>query len=87
VPALDFTASALCFFALAAWNLCGAAAMPAFLLFSERVVERGTGAFAVGQMKTVMALFVLGWLQLAVAIRLALTAVADRRSGQGVIEP
>jgi len=51
----------LCF-ALAAWNLCGAAAMPGFALEPERMMAMGSQTFAVGQMKTVMSLFLLGWL-------------------------
>ncbi len=51
----------LCF-ALAAWNLCGAATMPAFALEPEMMLTMGTQAFAIGQMKTIMLLFVSGWL-------------------------
>ncbi|MDJ0805372.1 MAG: hypothetical protein QNJ78_00920 [Gammaproteobacteria bacterium] len=51
----------LCF-ALAAWNLCGAATMPSFGLEPEMMLTMGSQAFAIGQMKSIMALFVLGWL-------------------------
>jgi hypothetical protein len=51
----------LCF-ALAAWNLCGAATMPAFALEPEMMLTMGTQAFAIGQMKTIMLLFISGWL-------------------------
>lgn len=51
----------LCF-ALAAWNLCGAATMPSFALEPEMMLAMESQAFAIGQMKTVMVLFVLGWL-------------------------
>lgn len=50
----------LCF-ALAAWNLCGAASMPSFLLEPAMLAAMNSLAFATGQMKTIMALFVLGW--------------------------
>ncbi|MEN8178212.1 MAG: hypothetical protein ABFS39_06270 [Pseudomonadota bacterium] len=51
----------LCF-ALAAWNLCGTATMPSFALEPEVMLAMGSQAFAIGQMKTIMVLFVLGWL-------------------------
>ena len=51
----------LCF-ALAAWNLCGAATMPSFALEPEMMLSMGSRAFAIGQMKSIMVLFVLGWI-------------------------
>jgi hypothetical protein len=65
----------LCF-ALAAWNLCGAATMPSFLLEPVMLATMNSLAFATGQMKTVMALFVLGWL--FSLIGLWLRVISDR---------
>ena len=45
--------------AAAAWNLCGSAAMPSFLLMPERMAELETLPFAIGQMKSVLALLAL----------------------------
>ncbi len=50
----------LCF-ALAAWNLCGVGGMPGFALYPEKMLALDARDFAVGQMKAVMAFFVLGW--------------------------
>jgi len=50
----------LCF-ALAAWNLCGVAAMPSYALEPEKMLALGSHDFAVGQVKTVMAQLLLGW--------------------------
>ncbi|UCE89683.1 MAG: hypothetical protein JSW10_02275 [Pseudomonadota bacterium] len=54
-------------FALAAWNLCGVGGMPSFLIYPQQALAFGTEGFAVGQMKTVMALLVAGWLLTALS--------------------
>ncbi len=66
----------LCF-ALAAWNLCGAATMPSFALEPEMMLAMGSQAFAIGQMKTVMVLFVLGWLSTLLGYWVTLKAIKD----------
>ncbi len=76
IPALDLFGSALFCFAVAAWNLCGAAAMPSFLLEPEKVIEIGTLAFAIGQMKTVMGLIVVGWVLVVISLGLAFRVVS-----------
>jgi hypothetical protein len=75
VPALDLALLGLLCFVAAAWNLCGSAAMPSFLLMPERVAELQTLPFAIGQMKSVLALFTLGWILIVTA-----ALVAVRRS-------
>lgn len=60
--AADLQGVGYLFFALAAWNLCGVGGMPGFALYPEKMLALGTHGFAVGQMKVVMAFFVLGWL-------------------------
>jgi hypothetical protein len=60
--AADLQGAGYVCFALAAWNLCGIAAMPSFALEPQRMLALGSHAFAVGQTKTVMALLLLGWL-------------------------
>lgn len=49
-------------FALAAWSVCGFATMPSFALYPEKMIELGARPFAIGQLKAVMAYFVLGWI-------------------------
>ncbi len=49
-------------FAAAAWNLCGFAGMPAYAVYPQRMDALGAQPFAVGQLKTVMALLIIGWL-------------------------
>jgi hypothetical protein len=60
----------LCF-AIAAWNICGAATMPSFALEPDIMLAMGSQAFAVGQMKAIMALFIFGWLFTLLGLRLA----------------
>ncbi len=72
VPAVDLALAGLVCLVAAAWNLCGSAAMPSFLLMPERMQALGTLPFAIGQMKAVLALMSLGWLLLLGAA--ALTA-------------
>lgn len=49
-------------FALAAWNLCGFGGMPSFAVYPEKMIALHAVPFAVGQLKAVMVLFILGWL-------------------------
>ena len=67
IHAWDLVAAGGVCLAVAAWNLCGAAAMPSFLLFPEQAIAFRTHSFAVGQMKSVMAMSVTGWVCLALA--------------------
>lgn len=60
--ALDLQAIGYLCFALAAWNSCGFGSVPSFALFPEKMIELGTRDFAVGQLKSIMAFFFLGWL-------------------------
>ena len=76
--ALDLQIIGYLCFALAAWNLCGFASVPALALFPERMSALRTETFAVGQLKAVMALLVLGWLFTALGFRRALKDEEDR---------
>ncbi len=60
--ALDLQAIGYLCFALAAWNICGFGSAPSFALFPEKMIAFGSRDFAVGQLKSIMAFFVLGWL-------------------------
>ena len=60
--ALDLQAIGYLCFALAAWNSCGFGSVPSFALFPEKMIALGTREFAIGQLKSIMAFFVLGWL-------------------------
>ncbi len=71
ISVVDLTIVGLLCFAAAAWNLCGSAAMPSFLLMPERLMELDSLPFAIGQMKSVLALTLLGWLLLVAAAALA----------------
>jgi hypothetical protein len=51
----------LCF-GLVAWNLCGFGSMPSFAVYPEKMIALDAIPFAVGQLKSIMALFILGWL-------------------------
>lgn len=59
----------LCF-SIGVWNICGAATMPSFALEPERMLAMKSQAFAIGQMKAIMVLFVLGWLFTLLGLRL-----------------
>jgi hypothetical protein len=55
-------------FALAAWNLCGFGSMPSFALYPEKMIALNAIPFAVGQLKSIMALFILGWAFTAIGL-------------------
>ena len=74
--AIDLTVLGLLCFAAAAWNLCGSAAMPSFLLMPERLLELQTLPFAIGQMKSVLGLLVAGWTLILAAVMLAAMRIA-----------
>ena len=60
--ALDLQAIGYLCFALAAWNTSGFGDAPSFALFPEKMIALDAHGFAVGQLKSIMAFFVLGWL-------------------------
>lgn len=62
-------------FALAAWNLCGFGSMPSFALYPEKMIALDAIPFAVGQLKAIMALFILGWVFTGIGLRKALRAI------------
>lgn len=55
-------------FALAAWNLWGVGGMPGLAIYPEKMLQTGSLVFVIGQLKTVMALLVLGWLFTAIGL-------------------
>jgi hypothetical protein len=61
-------------FALAAWNLCGFGGMPGFAVYPQKMIELNAIPFAVGQLKAVMALFILGWVFTVLGLRRATQA-------------
>jgi len=67
--ASDFQAIGYLCFALAAWNLCGVGSIPGMALYPEKMLTLEPRFFAVAQMKTVMAFFVLGWIFTVIGIR------------------
>lgn len=78
LPSLDLGLLGLLCFAAAAWYLCGSAAMPSFLLMPERMAELQTLPFAIGQMKSVLALLALGWVLVMVSAALAAAQLKRR---------
>jgi hypothetical protein len=70
-PAADWQGLGYLAFALAAWNLCGFGGMPSFAVYPEKMIALQAIPFAVGQLKAVMALFILGWLFTAIGLRAA----------------
>lgn len=59
----------LCF-AIGVWNICGAATMPSFALEPDKMLALGSQSFAIGQMKAIMVLFILGWVFTLLSLRL-----------------
>jgi hypothetical protein len=74
-PAADWQGLGLLAFALAAWNLCGFGGMPGFAVYPEKMIALGAIPFAVGQLKAVMALFILGWIFTVFGLRRAAQVV------------
>jgi hypothetical protein len=70
-PAADWQGLGLLAFALAAWNLCGFGGMPGFAVYPEKMIALKAVPFAVGQLKAVMALFILGWIFTVLGLRRA----------------
>jgi hypothetical protein len=74
-PAADWQGLGLLAFALAAWNLCGFGGMPGFAVHPEKMIALNAVPFAVGQLKAVMALFILGWIFTVLGLRRAARAL------------
>jgi len=70
-PAADWQGLGYLAFALAAWNLCGFGGMPSFAIYPEKMIALNAIPFAVGQLKAVMALFILGWVFTVLGLRRA----------------
>jgi len=70
-PAADWQGLGYLAFALAAWNLCGFGGMPSFAVYPEKMIALNAIPFAVGQLKAVMALFILGWIFTVLGLRRA----------------
>jgi hypothetical protein len=62
-------------FALAAWNLCGFGGMPSFAIYPEKMIALHAVPFAVGQLKAVMALIILGWVFTVLGLRRAARSI------------
>jgi len=75
-PAADWQGLGYLAFALAAWNLCGFGGMPSFAVYPEKMLALHAIPFAVGQLKAVMALFILGWMFTALGLRRAARTVS-----------
>jgi hypothetical protein len=80
IPAVDLALGGLVCLVAAAWNLCGSAAMPSFLLMPERMQALDTLPFAIGQMKAVLTLLALGWVLLMCAATVAALRVSRQRT-------
>jgi hypothetical protein len=74
-PAADWQGLGYLAFALAAWNLCGFGGMPGFAVYPEKMIALSAIPFAVGQLKAVMALFILGWIFTVLGLRRAAQVV------------
>ena len=70
--AADLQGAGYLCFAMGAWNLCGVGGMPSFAIDPKRMLALGSHGFAVGQMKAVMVLLLLGWLFTVLGYRKAL---------------
>lgn len=59
---IDLKGLAYFCFAMATWNSCGAAGMPAYAIYPDLVVANNMGLFVTQQFKVVMIYFILAWL-------------------------
>lgn len=69
--AVDLQGMGYLCFAIGVWNICGAATMPSFALEPSKMLMMESQAFAIGQMKAIMVLFILGWIFTLLGLRLA----------------
>lgn len=69
--AIDLQGMGYLCFAIAVWNICGVATMPSFALEPGKMLAMESQAFAIGQMKAIMVLFILGWLFTLLGLRQA----------------
>ena len=74
-PAADWQGLGYLAFGLAAWKLCGFGGMPGFAVYPEKMIALNAIPFAVGQLKAVMALFILGWIFTVLGLRRAAQVV------------
>lgn len=76
----DLQACGYLWFAVAAWNTCGFGGMPSYAIYPQKLLAHDSLWFAVAQLKSVMACFVLGWAFTALAMWRAAKARAGTRS-------
>lgn len=65
-PMANFKGLGYLCFGLAAWHICGFSNAPCFAAFPEKMLELDIRSFAMGQLKAIMAYFVLGWVLTAI---------------------
>jgi len=76
----DLQACGYLWFAVAAWNTCGFGGMPSYAIYPQKLLAHDSLWFAVAQLKSVMACFVLGWAFTALGMWHAAKARAGIRS-------
>ncbi|KPL28009.1 MAG: hypothetical protein AMJ72_05525 [Acidithiobacillales bacterium SM1_46] len=76
----DLQACGYLWFAVAAWNTCGFGGMPSYAIYPQKLLAHESLWFAVAQLKSVMACFVLGWVFTALGMWRAARARAGIRS-------
>ena len=64
--AFDFKFWGYLCFGIVTWHICGFSNAPAFALFPDKMIEMGVQPFAFGQLKSIMAYFVVGWILTAI---------------------
>jgi len=64
--ALDFKLLGYLCFGIVTWQVCGFANAPGFAIYPEKMIELGVKPFAVGQLKSIMIYFSVGWILTAI---------------------
>jgi hypothetical protein len=63
---LEFKILGYVCFGMVTWHICGFSNAPGFAMFPDKMIEFGVQPFAIGQLKSVMAYMVFGWLFTAI---------------------
>ena len=64
--AMDFKLLGYLCFGIVTWQVCGFANAPGFAIYPEKMIELGVQPFAVGQLKSIMIYFIVGWILTAI---------------------
>lgn len=64
--AMDFKLLGYLCFGIVTWQVCGFSNAPGFAIYPDKMIEFGVQPFAIGQLKSIMIYFIVGWILTAI---------------------